>query len=754
MAGGKIDILVEPDVKGFGPKMEAGLRPALGVAGKLGGALGLAFAGAGITGLGKEIIDVGNTYRTEMNSLQAVTQASGAAMEAADAATIQSQALQAFGLSADYAATAADVLSGAANASSADITGIAQGLQQAGTVSHQFGVSMEDTAATLAMFANAGIQGSDAGTLMKSALLALTDTGKPAQAAIKELGLTVYDSRGKFVGMSDLFDQLNIAAARMTDEQYQAATATLFGSDAMRLAGIAAQQGSEGFNRTRSAVTRAGQAAELAAAQTQGLPGAIEMVGNAWEETALGIYTSVEGPLANGLKGLAEGITGLAPSIADVSAAAVGTFADLAGSAAALGNTFSQLPPEVQHLGFALAGLAIAKHTGALGALSKKTFETKQGFAAFGDEMRIQKALAEKHGVTLGRMSSAMAVIESRVPAIGKMGDAYRGASSNLKAVAAAHYEAAAAKAQWIAEKDLFTAVDRLGASMGHQAAARAASFAGTMKGTVALAISGVKSAAGGLINMLGGPWGAAMLAAGWTVGEVTNELRKARQQHKLLEQAATNTKKAYREMAQAFTSGDLQGAFSVMNSQIEGFVTRQEELAATKPGKLGKLFSAAWGDFAGLFDGKAFAGSKKVIATSKVAEHAEKTAEAFKKVGASADEMTHAITGSDEKFSALIARFDHTDEGGRAAVAQLTRQRTEWQKISEETKKLAPGVVHWRSLRRSPRSLIPLRLQQTKSKRSTPCLITCLGKSNQKMMLQQLWQSISIKSVRLPPRR
>lgn len=370
MAGGKIDILVEPDVKGFGPKMEAGLRPALGVAGKLGGALGLAFAGAGIAGLGKEIIDVGNTYRTEMNSLQAVTQASGAAMEAAaakaralgndmdlpatsagdaaaamtelakggftlqesmeaakgtlqlaaaaqidaaSAATTQSQALQAFGLTADYASTAADVLSGAANASSAEITGIAHGLQQAGTVAHQFGVSMEDTATTLAVFANAGIQGSDAGTLMKSALLALTDQGKPAQAAIEELGLTVYDAHGKFVGMSDLFDQLNLAASRMTDEQYQAATATLFGSDAMRLAGIAAQQGAEGFNRTRSAVTRAGQAAELAAAQTQGLPGAIEMVGNAWEETALGIYTSIEGPLASGLKGLAEGITGLAP---------------------------------------------------------------------------------------------------------------------------------------------------------------------------------------------------------------------------------------------------------------------------------------------------------------------------------------------------------------------------------------------------------------------------------------------------------
>lgn len=752
MAGGKIDILVEPDVKGFGPKMEAGLRPALGVAGKLGGALGLAFAGAGIAGLGKEIIEVGNTYRVEMNSLQAVTQASGAAMEAAaakarelgndmglpatsagdaaaamtelakggftlqesmdaakgtlqlaaaaqieasQAATIQSQALQAFGLTADHAATAADVLSGAANASSAEITGIAHGLQQAGTVAHQFGVSMEDTATTLAVFANAGIQGSDAGTLMKSALLALTDQGKPAQAAIEELGLTVYDAHGKFVGMSDLFDQLNLAASRMTDEQYQAATATLFGSDAMRLAGIAAQQGAEGFNRTRTAVTRAGQAAELAAAQTQGLPGAIEMVGNAWEETALGIYTSVEGPLTDGLKGLAEGITGLAPSIADFSAAAVGTFADLAGSAAALGNTFSQLPPEVQHAGFALAGLAIAKHTGAIGAFSSKVESVKSGITGFRNDIASTRGTFQELGGSISKTSAAMLVLGERVPAIGKMGDAYHGASSKLKTVAAAHREAAAAaKAQWIAEKDLFTAVDRLGASMGHGAAAKAASFAGTMKGTVALAISGVKSAAGGLINMLGGPWGAAFLAAGWAVGEVTNELRKARNQHKLLEQAALNTTNSYREMAQAIASQDLKGAFEAMNSQIEEFVTRQEELAATKPGKLGGILAAAWGDFAGLFDGEAFAGSKKVIETTVIAEHAEKMSEAFKKVGVSADEMTHAVTGSDEKFSALVSRFDQTTEAGKAAVGQLTRQRAEWQRINEETKNLAPGAL------------------------------------------------------------
>ncbi|CAB0673316.1 phage tail tape measure protein [Corynebacterium diphtheriae] len=675
MAGGKIDILVEPDVKGFGPKMEAGLRPALGVAGKLGGALGLAFAGAGIAGLGKEIIDVGNTYRTEMNSLQAVTQASGAAMEAAaakaralgndmdlpatsagdaaaamtelakggftlqesmeaakgtlqlaaaaqidaaSAATIQSQALQAFGLTADYASTAADVLSGAANASSAEITGIAHGLQQAGTVAHQFGVSMEDTATTLAVFANAGIQGSDAGTLMKSALLALTDQGKPAQAAIEELGLTVYDAHGKFVGMSDLFDQLNLAASRMTDEQYQAATATLFGSDAMRLAGIAAQQGAEGFNRTRAAVTRAGQAAELAAAQTQGLPGAIEKVGNAWEETALGIYTSVEGPLAEGLGKLAEGITDIAPVISGVATTSVNALGSVTQAAGSLGSAFASLPAEVQHVGLALAGLSIAKHVGLLGALSDKATAVKTGFSGFSDEMRVQAALAKANGVEIGRMGQAMAVAEAR-------------------------------------------------------------------------AVSGLKASAKGVISAFGGPWMVGLGAATYIVGEVANESRKAAEQQKLLEEATRASAQAHRDMAAALAAGDTAGAINAMSTALDGFLEKQQQLAETKPGKFSGALSVLW---EGTKDFDLINAAMDTAMNTAVAERAEKIADAFQKVGASTAEMTSAVTGSKEKFDALTARFDQTTEGGKAAVAQLTQQREAWQRIGEETKNLAPGAT------------------------------------------------------------
>lgn len=234
--------------------------------------------------------------------------AAAAQIDAAQAATIQSAALQAFGKDAAYAGQTSDILANAANQSSAEITDVAAALQQSGTVANQFGLTMGDTAGSIALLANAGIKGSDAGTLLKSALLALTDQGNPAQAAIKQLGLTVYDANGKFVGMSSLFGQLQTASKRMTDEQYQAATAVLFGSDAMRLSGVAAQQGQAGFDKMSKAMLQQGSASKTAAAQTEGLPGALERAKNASEELLLQLYDLIKAPLGSALDKVTTGL--------------------------------------------------------------------------------------------------------------------------------------------------------------------------------------------------------------------------------------------------------------------------------------------------------------------------------------------------------------------------------------------------------------------------------------------------------------
>lgn len=286
-------------------------------------------AAAAMTELAKGGFTVQQSMDAARGSLQL---AAAAGISAADAATIQSSTLQAFGLGADSAGKMADTLANASNASSAEITDVAQALAQAGTVANQFGLTAEDTASAIALLANNGIKGSDAGTLLKTGLQALTDQGNPAQGAIEELGLTVYDAQGKFVGLSKLMGQLGDASKRMTPEAYQAATATLFGSDAMRLAGVAAKDGAASYDKMRTAINRQGAAAEVAAAKTKGLPGAWERFKNGLEDLQLKAYDALEGPATSALNGLTNAMTGLSTWVSNNKDTLIG-FWDLFGSA-------------------------------------------------------------------------------------------------------------------------------------------------------------------------------------------------------------------------------------------------------------------------------------------------------------------------------------------------------------------------------------------------------------------------------------
>ncbi|MES3667633.1 phage tail tape measure protein [Corynebacterium diphtheriae] len=453
-----------------------------------------------------ELAKGGFTVEQAMEAAKGTLQLSAAAqIDAATAATIQSQALQAFGKDASFAAQASDILSGAANASSAEITGIAQGLQQSGTVANQFGVTMEDTATTLAMLANAGIQGSDAGTLMKSALLALTDQGKPAQAAIEELGLTVYDTNGKFVGMESLMGQLNKAAKKMTDEQYQAATATLFGSDAMRLAGVAAQHGSEDFAKLRDAVTRQGQAAEVAAAKTHGLPGAISQVGNALEDVGLKAYGVMEGPLT---------------SVFEKTATVINAFSDHAGS----------IPWAAWAAGAALFGGRIS---GTFKKLDAGTGKLKK----LSTEIQGIRTAAAQTGTSVTGLGATFQALGKHSATIERANGAYMRGASRLSAVAVKHREAAnAARLHALASRDTFTAIDRIGSQASHSFVAGVSRMGAAASGAAMGGMSLMKSAAGGLMNALGGPWGLAIMAGTAALGyfaQKHQEAAAAEEEHK-----------------------------------------------------------------------------------------------------------------------------------------------------------------------------------------------------------------------------
>ncbi|GAC70724.1 phage tail tape measure protein [Gordonia soli] len=265
-----------------------------------------------------ELAKGGLTVDQSMQAARGTLQLAAAAqIDASQAATIQANALQTFGEKATYATTASDILANVANQSSAEIGDVAYAFQSGGAVANQFGLSMKDTAASIGLLANAGIKGSDAGTLLKSSLLALTNTTEKQNDAATKLGLEFGENGIKFNGMADLIGRLEKAHRTLGAEAYRTASAQLFGSDAVRLSGVAAQQGAKGWDAMRSAMDKQGSAADVAAAKNQGLPGQMERMENASDDLKLSIYGLISAPLSSTMEKGTTAVTALSNVLRD-----------------------------------------------------------------------------------------------------------------------------------------------------------------------------------------------------------------------------------------------------------------------------------------------------------------------------------------------------------------------------------------------------------------------------------------------------
>lgn len=245
-----------------------------------------ATAAVAMSELAKAGLSVDESMAAAKGTLQL---AAAAGVDAATAATIAGNSLNAFGLDASEAGRVADLLAGAANSASGEITDVAQALQQSGSVYASAGIKIEDLTTAIAEMANQGILGSDAGTSLKTMLLSLQAPSKKAQGVLEELGVSVYDANGNMKSLRDIIGQFNEPGAlpALTQNQRDAALATIFGTDAVRAANIVLGQGVEGFDAMKASVTEAGAAQKIAEARMKGLGGAVEGLKSQLETLAL-----------------------------------------------------------------------------------------------------------------------------------------------------------------------------------------------------------------------------------------------------------------------------------------------------------------------------------------------------------------------------------------------------------------------------------------------------------------------------------
>ncbi|WP_237185485.1 phage tail tape measure protein [Rothia nasimurium] len=242
-------------------------------------------AAAGINELAKAGVSTNDILRGGLTG--ALSLAAAGEIEVGDAAELAATAMTQFKLEGKDLGHVADLLAAGAGKAQGSVGDLGYALKQSGLVASQAGISIEETVGTLAAFASAGLTGSDAGTSFKTMLQKLQKPSDQAAQTLSELGVSMYDSQGNFVGMVELADQLRAGMEDLTPAQRDAAMATIFGSDAVRAANVLYAQGGAGIQDWINKVNDAGYAAETAAALQDNLAGDLEKLGGAFDTLAL-----------------------------------------------------------------------------------------------------------------------------------------------------------------------------------------------------------------------------------------------------------------------------------------------------------------------------------------------------------------------------------------------------------------------------------------------------------------------------------
>ena len=327
--------------------------------------------------------------------------AAAGGIDLAEAATISGQAMKIFALGGKDVGHIADVLASGANKSAADVSSLGQALQQGGLVAAQTGLTLEDTVGTLAAFSDNALNGSDAGTSLKTMLQRLNPQSDQAAALMKDLGLSAYDAQGKFVGITEYAAKLQKGLGGLSDEQRNATMNVIFGSDAVRAANILYKEGAAGLAEYIKGVNDNGAAARVAAIQMDNLSGDVEQLKGSLETAFI-----QAGSAGNDiLRTLAQAATGAVNAFSDLpqpiqnaatATAAVGGAALLAGGGLmegavkaaemkdaliALGVTGTRVKAMLRWFTTGIGGpiaIALGAATVALGFFAKGQMDAKQ----------------------------------------------------------------------------------------------------------------------------------------------------------------------------------------------------------------------------------------------------------------------------------------------------------------------------------------------------------------------------------------
>lgn len=421
-------------------------------------------------------------------------------MAVGDAAEYMANALSMFHLKGSQASQVADTLAAGAGKAVGNVSDFGEALNNCGAQANSFGMNVQETTGVLALFAQNGTIGAEAGTQLNSMLMKLAAPSTEAANTMKELGISAYDAQHHFVGMANFAGQLQTAEKGLTDEQRNQANATIFGSYAIKAANYLYEAGESGVNKWTKAVSESGYAAEQAAAKNNNLKGDLENLGGSMESLMISVGEGAQGPLrkmVQGLDTLVDAFAGL-PSGAQQTIVAMASLAgvfgavhkaagNLNGSTSTMANNIGLAIDPIQRVKTALASaqtafqmfrassMSASEQMAAFGTSASKAQLKTAGFKAVGSS--VMSLLGGLWGIALTVAGAALSAFISRQQKAKEATEQLQSAlesGSNISETIASAYQkmnfAGADMTHWMSEAKI-SLTDMTSAAMGNKTA-------------------------------------------------------------------------------------------------------------------------------------------------------------------------------------------------------------------------------------------------------------------------------------------
>lgn len=221
-----------------------------------------------------------------IDGIMALAAADG--LDLATTSDIVTDALTAFGLSADDSGHFADVLAAAASNANTNVSLLGESFKYVAPVAGALGYSAEDTAIALGLMANAGIKGSQGGTALRSSLSRLIEPTGNAAALMEQYGLSMTNADGSMKSLGEVMEMLRTKMGGLSEAEQAQAAATLFDQDAMSGMLAIINASDSDYEKLTSAIYGAdGAAQQMADTMLDNLSGQLTLLKSALEGLAI-----------------------------------------------------------------------------------------------------------------------------------------------------------------------------------------------------------------------------------------------------------------------------------------------------------------------------------------------------------------------------------------------------------------------------------------------------------------------------------